>query len=93
MNGNATHCFNLLQSILKSLNRYDSSSLNQDSSQKGMVTLVEMSQNKNVVKQLISAANDKPKKFYSKIDECFAQIDEDIPARIAAKVLLYSRRV
>jgi hypothetical protein len=52
-----------------------------------------MSQNKSVVKQLISAANDKPKKFYSKIDECFAQIDEEIPARIAAKVLLYSRRV
>jgi len=58
-----------------------------------MVTLVEMSQNKNVVKQLISAANNKPKNFYSKIDECFAQIDEDVSARIAAKVLLYSRRV
>jgi len=34
---------------------------------------------------LISAANDKPKKFYSKIDEAFAQIDEEIPARVAAK--------
>ncbi len=42
---------------------------------------------------MISAANDKPKKFYSKIDEAFAQIDEEIPARVAAKVLLHSRRV
>lgn len=39
------------------------------------------------------AANDKPKKFYSLIEENFDQIDEEISPRVASKVLLYSRRV
>lgn len=34
--------------------------------------MIEMNENKNnVVKQLITAANDKPKRFYSKLDELF----------------------
>jgi hypothetical protein len=52
-----------------------------------------MIEGKNQIKHLINAANDKPKKFYAKIDELYPQIDDDIPSKVAAKVLLYSRRV
>ena len=90
---NMTYCYNVFQMILKMLSRFDCSTLNQEASQKAIVSLVEMAESKGVVRQLISAANDKPKKFYAKIDETYAQIDEDIPARVAAKVLLHSRRV
>ena len=50
-------------------------------------------ENKSQVMQIIKAANDKPKKFYSTIEENFNMIDETIPPKVASKVLMYSRRV
>lgn len=83
----------MLQTIAKGLGRFNSAALSLEASQKSLCNVVEMNETKSQIKHLIAAANDKPKRFYAKVDELFPQIDDDIPSKIAAKVLLYSRRV
>jgi hypothetical protein len=72
-NGSISNCFTLLQTIVRVLNRFNASAaISHETIQRSMSQVIEMNENKNnVVKQLITAANDKPKRFYAKLDELF----------------------
>lgn len=49
-----------------------------------------MSVNKTEIKEFVAAANDKPKRFYAKIEEAYP---DEVSAKVASKLLLYSRRI
>lgn len=53
-------------------------------------SIVEMQQRKQLAKNLASKVNEKPKAFMKLISESFVQEDQ---AKVAAKVLMYSRSV
>jgi len=61
-----------------------------DGCSRSQAILHEMSVNKSAIKELIAAANDKPKRFYAKIEESYP---DEAQAKVASKVLLYSRRL
>ena len=82
---------------MRSLLRYEHSQTDQEpnsvNTQKGMQNILDMIAQKSKARSIVKKANVKPKAFFAEIEQQYEGLNQDQTCKLAAKVLLNSRKV